>query len=87
MAKLELDYLHQIGRLEPRGEEVFTSLQAQLGLKMDASTFADVVAAAEKLTWTRDPFDRLIAAQAICSGAELLTADERMLEHLPSARW
>jgi PIN domain nuclease of toxin-antitoxin system len=43
--------------------------------------------AAVDLTWTRDPFDRLIAAHAIVAGARLLTADEQILEHLPLATW
>jgi PIN domain nuclease of toxin-antitoxin system len=38
------------------------------------------------MTWTRDLFDRLIAAQAEVAGCELLTADRRMLEHLACAR-
>lgn len=39
------------------------------------------------LTWTRDPFDRLIAAHAIVAGAPLLTADRTILENLPQAVW
>jgi PIN domain nuclease of toxin-antitoxin system len=45
------------------------------------------VQAAAGLTWTRDPFDRLIAAHAILSGAPLLTADRRILANLPQATW
>ena len=37
--------------------------------------------------WTRDPFDRLIAAQAIVADAPLVTADRTILEHLPLATW
>ena len=43
--------------------------------------------AAADLTWTRDPFDRLIAAHAIVAGAPLLTADRGILENLPLATW
>lgn len=43
--------------------------------------------AALDLAWTRDPFDRLIAAHAIVAGAPLLTADEQILENLSLATW
>jgi len=38
--------------------------------------------AAFDLSWTRDPFDRLIAAHSLYRGFRLATADERLLEHL-----
>jgi PIN domain nuclease of toxin-antitoxin system len=87
MAMLELTYLRDINRLNFGSAEIIRDLKADWSIEIDRTPFADVVAAAKDLTWTRDPFDRLIAAQAICTGAELLTADERMLKHLPSARW
>lgn len=34
----------------------------------------------------RDPFDRLLVAQAVASGAVLLTADERLLEYGDAVR-
>jgi PIN domain nuclease of toxin-antitoxin system len=46
-----------------------------------------LVEAATKLDWTRDPFDRMISAQAIVAGAPLLTADRTILANLPLATW
>ena len=46
-----------------------------------------LVGAANALSWTRDPFDLLIAVNALADGCELLTADVTMRAHLPSARW
>jgi PIN domain nuclease of toxin-antitoxin system len=46
-----------------------------------------LVNAAQGLSWTRDPFDRLIAAHAIVADALLLTADETIRKHLPLATW
>jgi len=37
--------------------------------------------------WTRDPFDRLIAAQAALARARLLTRDDLLRRHFPSAFW
>ncbi|MBW8060344.1 MAG: type II toxin-antitoxin system VapC family toxin [Solirubrobacterales bacterium] len=39
------------------------------------------------LSWTHDPFDRLIAAHAIVADAPLITADRTILAHLPLAIW
>lgn len=43
--------------------------------------------AAMDLSWTCDPFDRLISAHAIVANAPLVTADEKIREHLPLAIW
>jgi PIN domain nuclease of toxin-antitoxin system len=45
------------------------------------------VQAAMSLSWTRDPFDRLIAAHAIVANSPLITADETILENLSLATW
>lgn len=87
IALLELTYLEEIGRLRVDGPKIFASLERQLGLRIDDSVFADVVAAAHAQAWTRNPFDRLIAAQAIHSGAALITADEGLREHVPGSIW
>lgn len=47
----------------------------------------EAVAEARALSFTRDPFDRLIAGHALASGVELLTVDETLLKHVPCARW
>ena len=41
-----------------------------------------MVEAARTFAWTRDPFDRLIVANAIADGVKLLTADEIILAPL-----
>jgi PIN domain nuclease of toxin-antitoxin system len=38
-------------------------------------------------TWARDPFDRLIVANARARDAVLVTKDERILRHYPLAVW
>ncbi len=46
-----------------------------------------VVERAMTLSWTRDPFDRVIVATADLHGAPLLTRDERIRENYPAAVW
>jgi len=38
-------------------------------------------------TWTRDPFDRLIVANAKARNAWLITKDSRIASHYPGAVW
>ena len=44
-------------------------------------------APAMELSWTRDPFDRLIVANAITDGVRLLTVDENIQKHFQNAFW
>jgi PIN domain nuclease of toxin-antitoxin system len=39
------------------------------------------------LSFTRDPFDRLIAGHALAANATLLTVDDTLLAHVSCARW
>lgn len=87
MVELELSYLHEVGRLRVPGSAVMEQLRAALGIQSAMSTFSSVVRQATTLTWTRDPFDRLIGAHALSDGARLLTADATLLEQLPAAIW
>lgn len=84
---LELEYLHEIGRLRVRGGEVVHSLHAQIGLTLSGTPFGRIVHAAVDQAWTRDPFDRLICGQAAASGAQLLTRDESIHIGFPDAVW
>jgi PIN domain nuclease of toxin-antitoxin system len=62
-------------------------LRRTIGLQVADVSTAALAKAATDLSWTRDPFDRLIAAQAIVADSPLITADRTILEHLPLATW
>lgn len=87
MVSLELTYLHQTSRLAVDGPTIVASLHHDLGLDVDDTSLERVVSIAHGQDWTRDPFDRLIAAQALAAGAQLVTADRRIRDHLPAAVW
>lgn len=87
MVELELTYLHEIGRITRPADEVLAAVRPALGLNVSSAPFSSVVAAAAAVTWTSDPFDRLIAGASLADRCDLLTADETMRRHLPSARW
>ena len=83
---LELAGMYEDGRLRDPAEEVLERAR-RFGLKMGGRPFEELASKAWSLTWTRDPFDRVIAATAMADDLPLLTADRRMLEHCPVAEW
>lgn len=87
MVELELEYLREIGRLLVDPTIVVGALANDLGLAVSQTPFPVVVARAREITWTRDAFDRLIAAQALADGARLVTKDNRIREHFATALW
>ncbi len=86
-AILELEYLHEIGRLGPNASKVAAALSADAGLKICDLGFHRVVEYALKEKWGRDPFDRLIVAAARARGAKLVSKDEKIRRHYPRAVW
>jgi PIN domain nuclease of toxin-antitoxin system len=87
MARLELALLHEIGRLTVRPGELLDALAGLARLRPAESDFDRVAHIAATLAWTRDPFDRLIAAHALADDLPLVTRDEVMLAHCPTAVW
>lgn len=87
IVELELTFLHEIGRVSEPASAPLSALARSIGLQLCDISFEQVTKVAADLTWTRDPFDRLIAAHAIAIGAPLLTADRGILENLPLATW
>jgi len=84
---MELEFLREIDRLSLGGEEIFRDLAADLGVQLCSQPFAAVMREAVRQHWTRDPFNRIIAAQALAAGCDLVTKDEAMLRHCPAAFW
>jgi PIN domain nuclease of toxin-antitoxin system len=87
MVRLELQYLYEIDRLGAPASPVLDELAARLGIVVCDAPFPAVAQAAESLSWTRDPFDRLIVAQAALHEAPLVTRDETIHAHYPHALW
>jgi PIN domain nuclease of toxin-antitoxin system len=87
IVELELQYLREVERITTDAAPIMEALRTLIGLAMCEQAFAVVVAESIRQTWTRDPFDRLIVAQAITRNAPLLTKDQTILEHYPLAFW
>jgi PIN domain nuclease of toxin-antitoxin system len=87
LVELELACMHEIGRARDPAPTMLVALRKTIGLEVDDISFAEIAQTAVGLTWTRDPFDRIIAAQAIVSDVPLITADRTILDNLPQATW
>ncbi len=85
--KLELAYLHEIGRVVDTPELLLSDLYRRIGLTVRREDFDRVVEHAMSLTWTRDVFDRLIVAHAAVDAATLVTKDSQIRAHYENAVW
>jgi PIN domain nuclease of toxin-antitoxin system len=84
---LELQLLHEIKRLRAVALKVIDRLSSEIGLAVCRLPFASVVEHAVKQSWTRDPFDRLIVAQASANDAALVTKDGDIRGHYKRSIW
>jgi PIN domain nuclease of toxin-antitoxin system len=87
VALLEMELLHEIGRLRAPVTDIWEMLVEDHGIQEAGGSLSDVGRQARLLSWTRDPFDRLIVAHALGSNAVLLSADVQIREHCKQARW
>jgi len=85
--KLELQYLFEVGRVAVPAQSIVDNLVPKLEMLVTDPPSAQVCQAAIGLDWTRDPFDRLISAQAVAAGMALITKDRVIRRHLPLAWW
>ena len=87
MVELELDFLYETKRLTVVGSKIVQELDAHLGMSVSMVDFYRVTEAAKELDWTRDPFDRLIVANASIFQAPLMTKDKTIHQHYALAVW
>ncbi len=85
---LELEYLCEARRIKLPARDIQRKLEQEMGARLCELPFATIAAAALDEKWTRDPFDRMIVANAKANSfAWLISADETVREHYPRAVW
>lgn len=87
MVAMELETLREAGKLRSEPDRILAVLERDHSVRRSQATFDLVIAAARTFSWTRDPFDRLIVANAMADRVRLLTADELILRHFKDAVW
>lgn len=87
MVMLETQYLYEIKRIQLSAREIYEDLHLRLGITVANDDFSMITQNALDVSWTHDPFDRLIVAHATALSCQLLTADTIILENYTSAVW
>lgn len=89
MVKLELQFLYEINRIRINPETILHELTKTIDLSITQSNygFHQIVENALDLQWTRDPFDRIIVAEAMIDNVDLVTKDQTILQHYTKALW
>ena len=87
IVELELQYLYELKRTTQPGSVVVDSLEEEIGLARCRLPFAQIVAEALRNDWTRDPFDRILVAQAQVRRMPLLTKDTDIRKNYTEAIW
>lgn len=87
MVLLEIQYLHELSRVDKAPSLIMQELETILGLSVHKGDFERVIVSALGETWTRDPFDRIIVAHAHCTSSPLLSKDASVRQHYRQAFW
>lgn len=87
IVRLELQYLHEIGRINPTADTILTHLAQSVGLAICPKPFDTIIGKALQMTWTRDPFDRILVAHASLNNDILISSDQTIQNHYPQTKW
>jgi PIN domain nuclease of toxin-antitoxin system len=78
---LEIQYLAEIGKLSVNNPKFTQTVMNDPRFVVDDIGIETLVSQALTLTWTRDPFDRLLAAHSMARRVPLCTTDRVMRSH------
>jgi PIN domain nuclease of toxin-antitoxin system len=81
VALLEIQFLSEVGRLRVRNPEFIDAIARDDRFVIDEAPLAPVFRHAISLGWTRDPFDRLLAAHSLTRRVPLCSLDETIQSH------
>ena len=87
LVRLEMWLLKEVGKLAVEPGRLLAGLAAEMGVAEPSDPLSAVIGEAQSLSWTRDPFDRLIVATAMLHGSPLITRDRVISEHYPDCVW
>ncbi len=87
IVELELQYLKEINKIKKAPSEIIAALLKEINLKICPKDFHQIIKESLSLHWTRDPFDRILVAQAALNSNKILTKDESIRAHYKQAVW
>jgi PIN domain nuclease of toxin-antitoxin system len=88
MVLIELEYLFEIHRIKLPSRDILLKLEHELCVHVCDLPFPRVAEVVLQEKWTRDPFDRIIVAQAKANGlSSLISSDEEITKNYPRTIW
>lgn len=88
MVLVELEYLYEVNRIKLSARDVQLKVEHEMGVRICELPFSLIASVVMDEKWTRDPFDRIIVAQAKANGlAPLVSSDEEIAQHYPRTLW
>jgi len=84
---LELKFLQEIGKIGGELLKLKSIIENDLSILIEDRTLTEVTYEALNYSWTRDPFDRMIVAQAAFDEVPLITRDRNIRKHYKNAIW
>jgi len=87
IVRLELQYLYEIGRVRDESDVIIMDLSNRIGLRVCQKDFNLIIGQALRINWTRDPFDRVIVANAKLNQNMLLSKDQNILANYVHGKW
>lgn len=78
---LEIQYLAEVGRIEIAGRAFMERIARDGRFLLDELPLSMLIRHSLNLTWTRDPFDRLLAAHSTARRLPLCTTDRNLRLH------
>lgn len=87
LVRLEMKYLNEIGRINQHPDMIIDALIDEIGLVFSNNSIERIVSQAIHLDFTRDPFDRIIVADAYINNSYLISKDQNIRKNYKFAVW
>ena len=87
LVRLEMKYLNEIGRINQHPDMIIDALIDEIGLVFSNNSIERIVSQAIHLDFTRDPFDRVIVADAYINNSYLISKDQNIRKNYKYAVW
>lgn len=87
IVKLEIKFLYEIGRIKQTPDVIIEALTDEIGLTFSKNNFDRIINQAVHFDFTRDPFDRIIVADACISNSFLVSKDEFTRKNYKNTIW
>ena len=87
IVKLEIQYLYEIKRVKYESNLIIDTLIDEIGLMFSDNNFDSIVRQALQLSFTRDPYDRIIVADASINNSKLISKDRNLKKHYKKTIW